>query len=165
MVTFTEDELINKIYGDIHLIPLIPPPVDYFLDRVILAPQNINVQETNEKFLKKMQGDEIIYHSTDSIENEGDGVPDDVSADFLRSVDNPSLPQSELKMKIGCPLMLLQNLDPGKGLCNGTRMILLHAHSHILEVMVISGNHCGEKAFLPRITLTPSTRQHSFSLR
>ena len=44
-------------------------------------------------------------------------------------------------------------------------MILLHAYSRILEVMVISSDHRGEKAFLPRITLTPSTCQHSFSLR
>ena len=36
---------------------------------------------------------------------------------------------------------------------------------HILEVMVISGDHCGEKAFLPRITLIPSSHQHSFTLR
>ena len=86
---------------------LIPPPVDYFLDHAILAPQNIDVQETNEKILEKMQGDEIIYHSADSIQNDGDGIPDDVSADLLRSVDCPSLPLSELKMKIGCPLMLL----------------------------------------------------------
>lgn len=158
MITLTEDELINKIYGDIDSIALTPPPVDYFLDHAIIAPRNIDVQDTNDKILKKMQGPDIIYHSADSLEDEGEGVHNDIPDDFLRTVEPPSLPLSELKMKIGCPLMLLHNLDPGKGLCNGTRMILLHAYPRVLEVMIISGDHRGEKAFIPRITLKPSSQ-------
>ena len=165
MITSTEDELIDKIFGDIHQITINPPAVDYFLDHAILAPRNIDVQETNEKILKKMQGREITYQSADSIENEGEGIPDDIPQDLLRSLDPPSLPLSELKMKIGCPLMLLRNLDPGKELCNGTWMILLHAYPRILEVIIISGDHHGEKAFIPRITLKPSSHLHSFNLK
>ena len=165
MVTLTEDELINQIYEDIDQITLTPPPVDYFLDHAILAPRNVDVQETNEKILQKMQGREIIYHSTDSLEDDGEGVRNDIPEDFLRSIEPASMPLSELKMKIGCPLMLMRNLDPGKGLCNGTRMILLHAYSRILEVMIISGDHRGEKAFIPRITLKPSSNQYPFTLK
>ena len=106
MVIFTKEELINEIYGDIGDIALSPPPINYFLDHAILAPQNIDVQETNEKILQKMQGCEIVYHSADSLEDEGDGLQDDVPEDFLCTVDLPSMPLSELKMKIGCPLML-----------------------------------------------------------
>lgn len=29
-----------------------------------------------------MQGQEIVYHSADSLENEGEGVPDNISQDF-----------------------------------------------------------------------------------
>ena len=88
-----------------------------------------------------MQGHEIVYHSTDSLEDEGEGTCTDVPEDFLHTIEPPSLPLSDLKMKIGCPLMLICNLDPGQGLCNGTRMILLHAYAHILEVIIISGDH------------------------
>jgi hypothetical protein len=165
MVTVSEDDLINKIYGDIGNITLTPPPIDYFLDHAILAPRNIDVQETNEKILIKMQGDEIIYHSADSLEDEGEGVQNEIPDDFLRTIDLPSVPLSELKMKIGCPLMLLRNLDPGRGLCNGTRLILLHAYSRILEVIILSGDHRGEKAFIPRITLKPSSHQYPFTLK
>jgi ATP-dependent DNA helicase PIF1 len=112
-----------------------------------------------------MHGPEITYHSADSLEDEGEGLPNDIPEDFLRSIEPPSLPLSELKMKIGCPLMLLRNLDPGKGLCNGTRTILLHAYPRILEVVIISGDHRGEKAFIPRITLKPSSRQYPFTLK
>ena len=111
MVTSDENELINQIFGDIDTIPLTPAPIDYFLDHAILAPQN------------------------------GEGTCTDVPEDFLHTIEPPSLPLSDLKMKIGCPLMLICNLDPGQGLCNGTRMILLHAYAHILEVIIISGNH------------------------
>jgi ATP-dependent exoDNAse (exonuclease V) alpha subunit len=110
-----------------------------------------------------MQGHEIIYHSADTLENDGEN--NDIPQDFLRTIESPSLPLSELKMKIGCPLMLLRNLDPGKGLCNGTRMILLHAYPRTLEVMVISGDHRGEKAFIPRITLKPPSPQYPFTLQ
>ena len=44
-------------------------------------------------------------------------------------------------------------------------MILLHAYRQILEVMIITGDHRGEKAFILRITLKPSSRQHPFTLK
>jgi ATP-dependent exoDNAse (exonuclease V) alpha subunit len=112
-----------------------------------------------------MPGSLITYHSADCIEDEGEGIPNDVPEDFLRSINLSSLPSSELKMKIGCPLMLLRNLDPGKGLCNGTRMLLLQAYPRILEVMIIGNDHHGEKAFIPRISLKPSSRQYPFLLK
>jgi hypothetical protein len=95
-------------------------PVEYFLDHAILAPRNVDVQETNEKILQKMPSHEIIYHSADSIEDEGEGVSNDVPEDLLRTIEPSSLPLSELKMKIGCPLMLLRNLVVLKGPVFGT---------------------------------------------
>ena len=165
MVSSSEDELIRQIYGDIDHLPITPPPIDYFLDHAILTPHNVDVQQTNKKILDKMRGHEIIYDSADSLEDEGEGTRSDVPDDFLRTIEPPSLPLSQLRMKIGCPLMLMRNLDPGKGLCNGTRLILLHAYSRVLEVMVISGDHRGEKAFIPRISLKPSSRQYPFNLK
>ena len=44
-------------------------------------------------------------------------------------------------------------------------MILLHGYPHILEVMIISGDHRGEKAFIPRITLKPSSQHYPFMLK
>jgi ATP-dependent DNA helicase PIF1 len=165
MVTFDEEELINKIYEGIENLTLTPPPADYFLDHAILAPRNVDVRDTNQKILQKLPGQEIVYHSADSLEDEGEGVPQDVPQEFLRSLDLPSLPLSELRMKFGCPLILLRNLDPAKGLCNGTRMILLHAYRRLLEVLIIGGDHHGEKAFIPRIVLKPSSSQYPFSLK
>jgi len=168
MIIASEEELINTIYGDICNKPT-PPLPDYFLAHAILAPKNSDVQETNQKILEKMPGKEIVCYSADSIETENplrDSYGhDDVPEDFLRSLDPSSLPLSELKMKIGCPLMLLRNLDPSKGLCNGTRLILLCAYSRILEVLIIGGDHHGEKAFIPRIILKPTSHDYPFILK
>ena len=165
MVSSSEDELTCQIYGDMDHLTLTPPPIDYFLDHAILVPCNVNVQQTNEKILDKMQGHKIIYDSADSLEDKGEGTCTNVPDDFLHIIEPPSLPLSQLRMKIGCPLMLMCNLDPGKGLCNGTRLILLHAYSHVLEVMVISSDHRGEKAYIPRISLKLSSHQYPFSLK
>lgn len=165
MITFEETELINRIYDGLENLSLTPPPIDYFLDHAILAPRNVDVRDTNEKILQKMPGREIIYYSADTLETEGEGVPQDIPQEFLHSLDLPSLPLSELKIKYGCPLILLRNLDPAKGLCNGTRMILLQAYRRILEVLIIGGDHHGEKAFIPRIVLKPPSSQYPFSLK
>ena len=55
MVTFDKDELINRIYASIENIKSIPPPLDYFLYHAILAPQNVDVQDTKKKSFIKCQ--------------------------------------------------------------------------------------------------------------
>jgi len=166
MITYSEDQLIDSIYGDI-CNSQGPPPPEYFLHHAILAPWNIDVQQMNQKILDRLPGDELVYHSANSVEGEGrqSASHDDTPEDFLHALEPLLLLLSELKMKIGCPLMLLRNLDPNKGLCNGTRMILLNAYRRILEVSIIGGDHHGEKAFIPRITLKPSSRQYAFTLK
>jgi len=61
--------------------------------------------------------------------------------------------------------MLLRNLDPSKGLCNGTQMILLQAYHRALEVVIIGGDHHGEKAFIPHICLKPTEKHYPFILK
>lgn len=165
MITYDEEELIDLIYGDINNDERTPPTPDYFLHRAILGPRNIDVREINEEILMRMPGEVIVRHSADSLENDCNHHRDDIPEEFLRAQNLPSLPPSDLKIKIGCPLILLRNLDPSKGLCNGTRMVLLRAYSCLLEVMIIGGDHHRQKAFIPRIAMKPSSRQFPFLLR
>ena len=39
---------------------------------------------------------------------------------------NNSMLPALLCLKVGSPVILLRNLDPGEGLCNGTRMVVLN---------------------------------------
>ena len=55
--------------------------------------------------------------------------------------------------------MLLRNLDPGLGLCNGTGLRLLRLMqmtNRVLHVKIISGPCVGKMAFSPRIKLISS---------
>ena len=42
--------------------------------------------------------------------------------EFLQQLNASGLPSALFCLKIGYPVILLRNLDPGEGLCNGTRM-------------------------------------------
>jgi len=52
----------------------------------------------------------------------------------------------------------LRNLDPGKRLCNGTRMIVLNVRRKVLQYRIISkGRRFRDKVVLiPRIRLSPN---------
>jgi hypothetical protein len=160
-------DLMDFVYPGISSNP--PPPPDYFLNRMILAPRNADVSEINGDVLSKMAGEEQAYFSADKMVEEvgADGEPNGeppLPVEFLRSINNASLPPGELTLKVGCPLILLRNLAPARGLCNGTRMILLRMSNRVLEVRLIGGDHDSETALIPRITLTP-TNTADFSFR
>ena len=167
MLASDTESLINYVYPDIDSSP--PPPPEYFLNRMILAPRNTDVNDVNEAILNCMDGEEAVYYSADQvIEEEGadghDNLP--LSPEFLRSVNSSSLPPGELKVKKGCPLILLRNLSPSNGLCNGTRMIVTRLSQRVLEVRLIGGDHDGEIALIPRISLTPtSLTDFTFKIR
>jgi hypothetical protein len=103
--------LIAHIYPNINEV--MPSPV-YFLDRIILAPRNFNVDDLNTAILNCFPGPKSILYSADSIETEP-GVSTDadyIPIEFLRTINTSGLPSRELHLKLGCPLMLLQNLAP-----------------------------------------------------
>jgi len=60
------ENLITSIYP--HIDQVIPPP-QYFLDLVILAPWNTDVDHLNDSVLMKLPGNETVLYSTDSIKN------------------------------------------------------------------------------------------------
>ncbi|KAJ7042293.1 hypothetical protein C8F04DRAFT_946090, partial [Mycena alexandri] len=57
--------LTDFIYPGISSIP--PPPPDYFLHRMILAPRNADVSEINDTVLAAMSGDSRTYYSADKV--------------------------------------------------------------------------------------------------
>lgn len=167
MLTENTSSLIDFIYPDVGSDP--PPPPEYFLNRMILAPRNTDVADINETVLERMTGDSRTYYSIDEVIHEpGADGPEEPSmpAEFLRSITPSSLPPGELTLKIGCPVILLRNLSPSRGLCNGTRIIVTRMSDRVLEGRLIGGDHDGEIVLIPRISLIPtSSADFSFKLR
>ncbi|KAK1684710.1 hypothetical protein QYE76_045558 [Lolium multiflorum] len=55
------------------------------------------------------------------------------------------IPDHQLKLKVGLPVMLLRNINQAAGLCNGTRMTITQLGNKFIEAQIITGTHVGEK--------------------
>ena len=143
---------------------------------MILAPRNANVSDLNESILQQMAGEARQYFSADKIIYEAGADPDNaepIAIEVLRSITSSSLPPGELNLKVSCPVILLRNLDPSRGLCNGTRMVITRMGDRVLEARLIGGEHGGGIVFIPRISLIPTgatdltfqMKRHQFPVR
>lgn len=61
--------------------------------------------------------------------------------------------------------MILRNIDPTEGLCNGTRLQIVQMAKHILQAKIITGKRAGETVFLHRILIEPSDTKLPFKMR
>jgi ATP-dependent exoDNAse (exonuclease V) alpha subunit len=82
------------------------------------------------------------------------------------------LPDHHLRLKVGVPIMLLRNLDPSKGLCNGTTLIVTQLTHRIIEAQIITGKATRSKAYIPRkisVSTAPKwpfkIKRHQFLVR
>jgi ATP-dependent DNA helicase PIF1 len=55
---------------------------------------------------------------------------------------------------VGVPVILLRNLDPASGLCNGTRLLITRLGGRVIEGRILTGSCAGNIVFIPRIALT-----------
>src|SRR6202167_3833817 len=149
----TVDSLIDAIYPS---IAQGEKPDVYFKDRTLLSCKNDDIDDLNMDILTKFPGEEKVLRSADSIVTDR-GVAIDYQpypVEYLNSLNASGLPLARLALKPGCPLMLLRNLDPSNGLCNGTRMILLRIKPRVLECRILGGD--GKTVFIPRMSIEPS---------
>ena len=126
--------------------------------RTILAPTNIEVDSLNEVFQEWLPGNGIKLLSADTLEN-----PDDCfrfNTEYLNTLRPNGFPQHVLNLKPGMPLMLLRNINPRQGLCNGTRIIFDSCiDNKLLRCRVVETNRI---VLIPRITFIPKLNEYPF---
>ncbi len=55
-----------------------------------------------------------------------------------------------LEVRPGALVMCLRSIAPDKGVCNGTRAVVLRVHRHLLELVLVTWPYTGRIVFLPR---------------
>jgi len=124
----------------------------YLMDRVILAATNAIVDEINDTILEMLPGEAVALDSTDECVDEDEAV--NFPVEFLHSLTVSGLPSHVIRLKPGMPIMLLRNLDPAKGLCNGTRLIVRRATNHVIEAEIAQGANSGDRVLIPKLDMS-----------
>ena len=135
--------------------------IKYYGDKAILCPKNVDVDNLNEEIMKTLPGEGEVYLSADSVVI-GDDRGLYVTTEFLNRINLSGLPPHLLTVKVGCVMMLLRNLNPKQGLCNGTRLLITSMTKHMIRGIVLTGSQQGTKCIIPRVTLYPSNNPYPF---
>ncbi|XP_048441363.1 uncharacterized protein LOC125477912 [Pyrus x bretschneideri] len=140
-------QLVNEVFPDLecHVCD-----ARYLVERAIITPKNKDADKINKMIIDKFPGIEHILYSFDSVE---DDVRNLYQQEFLNSISPGGMPPHQLTLKKGAPIMLLRNIDPKMGLCNGTRLACHGAYNNLIDAEILSGQFAGTRVFLPRISL------------
>jgi ATP-dependent DNA helicase PIF1 len=86
------------------------------------------------------------------------------ATEFLNTFNISGLPPHKLTLKKGQPVVLLRNVAPHLGLCNGTRLISRNFTQSCIECEIAVGENAGNIVHIPRMPLIPTDSQLPFEL-
>ncbi|XP_059311363.1 ATP-dependent DNA helicase PIF1-like [Lycium ferocissimum] len=140
----------------------------YLKERAILTPKNEMVHELNATIMQMIPGEGRTYFSSDnvckaSVNTNGEDLL--YPTEFLNSLRFPGIPNHDIHLKVGTPVMLLRNLNQSEGLCNGTRLIVTHLGNWSVSANIISGKNIGSRVTIPRIIMSPNDSKWPFKLK
>jgi len=126
---------------------------EWLMKRALLCSRNDEVDKINEKMSALITWDEgVCLPSHDSVAADDD--PSWYTAEFLNSLSPSGVPPHNLTLKRGMPVMLLRNLNPLDGDCNGTRYVVRNIGARYLELETVDRLSGRPRVFFcPRITL------------
>ena len=161
---FTIDELCDELYPQALLHKAVTSH-SALIGRAILAFKNDTVNDFNDKLLDRMPGTEYRFEAINTVQyNDDVNQAEHYAVEYLQSINLASLPPSCLRLRIGVPLILIRNLSPKQGMCNGTRLRLLGISRNCLQVAILGGKWDGEIRLLRRIKLTTTDEDLPFIL-
>ncbi|KAF0701863.1 Aste57867_7845 [Aphanomyces stellatus] len=157
------ERLIDKIYADVCYVDgYVNWPSEqkqkYLCDRAILAPKNNAVVAINRTVLNLLPGETREYLSADSVDVDGSNEASeqtvlDYPLEFLHGLNMNGFPTHSLRLKVGACFMLLRNLCPANGLCNGTRLIVTVLCDNVIGARILGGDFANNEVVIPRIDL------------
>ncbi|XP_049400044.1 uncharacterized protein LOC125864171 [Solanum stenotomum] len=137
----------------------------YLQERAILTPKNEMVHELNDTIMQMIPGEGRTYFSSDNVCKASVNTNDEdllYPIEILNNLRFSRIPNHDVHLKVGTPVMLLRNLNQSEGLCNGTRLIVTHLGNWSIRANIISGKNIGSKATIPRIIMSPNDSKWQF---
>ena len=153
-------DLIETIFANVQQMPL-----EELSKRVIVAPTNAQTLAMNRKIIEMLAGDPMIYYSADSLSSEDPSDNLNFPTEFLNELTPSGMPPHVLLLKKGTIIMLLRNLNPKKGMCNGTRLIVEELARNFIKARIISECNRGDLVLIPRIDLAPTDTVLPFTFK
>ncbi|CAN0837890.1 ATP-dependent DNA helicase PIF1 [Linum grandiflorum] len=129
--------LVNRVYPD--LITSYKN-ISYLRSRAIVAPTNHEVTLINDYILTQLPGDTKVYLSADTLTTTGSNQTEleiQYPTEFLNGLSFNGMPEHELHFKQYIIVMLLRNLNPAAGLCNGTRILITHLGNNVIRGLIV----------------------------
>ena len=123
----------------------------WLYNRAIICPKNDDVHQINEIMLNLLPGAVQTFYSIDQVNDEDARVP----IEIVNKLNPQGMPLHVISLKLGSIIMLLRNLNPADGHCNGTRYIVTNMAKHVIEAVIPDGIHKGKVLYIPRIYNTP----------
>ena len=98
------------------------------------------MSEINKEVLDLFPGEEYHLWAINHALDLETLLKDDTnySLEVLHTFTPSGFPVAQLILKLGCPVMILRNLQPREGMCNGSRGIVTQISTRILEVHLFS---------------------------
>ena len=126
--------------------------------RAVLAPTNNEVDKINDLMESWVPGVSTKLSSADTLENYKDVMR--FNTEYLNTLCPNGFPRHIISLKPGMPLMLLRNLSPKEGLCNGTKLIYVRIINKKLLLCKLAGSD--KNVLIPRIKLFPNPGTYPF---
>ncbi|XP_024989260.1 uncharacterized protein LOC112523821 [Cynara cardunculus var. scolymus] len=135
------DALIDAIFPSLQING---DASNYIISRAILSTKNNNVNEINNKLIDRFCREEKVYYSLDEAQDDKNNL---YLMKFLSSLTVNGLPSHYLRLKIGCTIILLRNIDPLNGLCNGKRLICKWFQHNVIDAEIALVNMLARGCF------------------
>lgn len=106
--------IADEIYGDLHHNH---GNIESLRHKAILTPLNESVHKINREIMNRLPGNSRVYKSCDTICKGSSTYGSDeilYPPEYLNTLRFSGMPNHELKLKEGVPIMLLCNLNPKK---------------------------------------------------
>jgi hypothetical protein len=132
--------------------------VTYLNERCILAPLNRDVKKLNDEILERLPGTMSVLRSIDTPDPDGVGS---LPEECLNKISLGGFPDHEIKVKIGMPLVVLRNMDIKRGVCNGSRIVVVDFGVGFIAGQLMSGPFAGNEITLPRTKLHNKSNNRS----